>query len=163
MAKRGPKPKPLELHQRDGTHRKDRHISPDQQVQVLPLTNVPPPPPYFNQYAIVVYHTTAEELLAQGLLADIDVALFHSYCQEMGVYVEAQHELAAGDKIITIKKTGYQMPNPWIAVGNKALKNAKEIAVLFGITPSSRSSVTAAKKKQKTKIATILEMKNAAQ
>lgn len=161
MAPKGRKRKPVELHKRDGTHRKDRHISEADQVQVVQLTNVPAPPSYFNQYAITVYYLTAEELIAKGLLASIDANIFHAYCQEMGGYIEAQELLKTQDKIITIPKTGYQMPNPLIALSNKALKNAKDIAVLFGITPSARSSVTAATKKEKSKIASILELKKA--
>lgn len=161
MSPKGRKRKPVELHKRDGTHRKDRHLQPEEQVQVIQLTTVPPPPDYFNAFAIQVYHTTAQELIAKGLLATIDTSLFHAYCQEMGFYIESQELLKTADKVITIKKTGYQMPNPLIALSNKALKNAKDIAVLFGITPSARSSVTAATKKEKSKIASILELKKA--
>lgn len=55
----------------------------------------------------------------------------------------AHYEKAIGQRVpeIVTARSGYAMPNPWIAIANKALAALVKLWAELGLTPSSRSRV----------------------
>lgn len=143
MGARGPKPKPSALKKRDGTYKKCKQApseySPDQ------IETLAKPPTWLNKYAKDEYLKVGAVLLKDGLLATIDMNLFITYCQQMGIFIESQHVLKKEGRVVKTK-SGYSQPHPYVAIGNSAHQIAIKIAASFGITPSARTRVSAEKK-----------------
>lgn len=142
MSNAGRKPIPTEIKIQHGTFRADQSL-PDE-IKIAPVSELPQPPEYMigNDYAIKQWVLTTTELHKIGILVGIDLELLAIYCIEMATYIECKKL----SKPLVIKaRSGYQMPNPNISIGNKALGNALKIAPLFGITPSARTRIAAPK------------------
>ena len=56
----------------------------------------------------------------------------------------AHYEKAIANRLpeVVAARSGYLMPNPWIAIANKALAALVKLWVELGLTPSSRSRVS---------------------
>ena len=85
----------------------------------------------------------AQILFDAGLLSQIDRAALAAYCQAWGRWVKAEQELTKhGSVTLTIHGTMKQ--SPYVVVARDAMEELRKFAVEFGMTPSSRSRVTAA-------------------
>jgi P27 family predicted phage terminase small subunit len=62
-------------------------------------------------------------------------------CQQWSRYLEANGRVAASG-LVVMSPHKYPMPNPYIAIANKALGNCVKLWVELGLTPSARSRVT---------------------
>lgn len=148
MGARGPKPKPSAILKKKGTFKQSRSAKNEYSPSLL--EELPKPPTYFNKYAKSEYLKTGAILLRDGLLANIDLSMFESYCMQMGIYMEAQFILKKEGRV-SKAKSGYLMPHPYVSIGNKALEQANKIAASFGISPSARTRVSATKQEEKPK------------
>jgi P27 family predicted phage terminase small subunit len=63
-------------------------------------------------------------------------------CQQWSRYLEANSKVAAAGMVIK-SPSGYPMPNPYIGIANRALTHCTKLWAELGLTPSSRSRVTA--------------------
>jgi P27 family predicted phage terminase small subunit len=73
-------------------------------------------------------------------VTEADRAALIACCVEWAHYQKAiTHRLPE----IIKAPSGYAMPNPWIAIGNRALAALVKLWAELGLTPSSRSRVTA--------------------
>lgn len=63
-------------------------------------------------------------------------------CQQWSRYLEANGKIASAGMVVKAP-SGYPMPNPYLAIANKALGNCVKLWAELGLTPSSRSRVTA--------------------
>jgi P27 family predicted phage terminase small subunit len=86
------------------------------------------------------------ETLGHGHVTTVDRGTLIAYCLKYGQWIT--YERAAGlEEAIIAGKTGYLMPNPRIALANRAYTAMLKAAVELGITPSSRSRIVAAPSK----------------
>ena len=74
-------------------------------------------------------------------VTEADRSALVALCLEWDRYLEAREK--AYPRIIKAP-TGYAMPNPWLSVQTKALAACLKLWPELGLTPSSRSRVTAA-------------------
>ena len=85
----------------------------------------------------------SQELYDAGLLAKLDGGLLAALCQAWGHWVKAEKELAKhGSVTLTIHGTLKQ--SPYVVVARDAMEQYRKLAVEFGMSPSSRSRVSAA-------------------
>src|SRR5690606_6541487 len=85
----------------------------------------------------------SKELHRAGLLTSIDRAVLANYCQAWGRWVEAEEQLKKHGPIVK-SPSNYPIPNPYLAVANKAMQQMQRIMPELGMTPSSRSRINVA-------------------
>jgi P27 family predicted phage terminase small subunit len=78
-----------------------------------------------------------------GVLAEIDAAALAAYCEAYASWVDAVEKLRQFGKIVKAPKSGHPMPNPYVSIANQALDHMRKFGTEFGMTPSSRSRITA--------------------
>lgn len=89
------------------------------------------------------WRRVSAELYAQGLLTRVDRAALAGYCQAYGRWVRAEEALAQSSLVVKTV-AGNIIPNPYLAIANRAMDDMRRFMVEFGMTPSSRSRITAA-------------------
>jgi P27 family predicted phage terminase small subunit len=72
------------------------------------------------------------------------------YCLARGNVVAATEEMKTSTMTITTDK-GNEVQNPIIGILNRSIEISHKLATEFGMTPSSRSKVTATKTEKKSK------------
>lgn len=111
------------------------------------LETLPAAPDWLNEYAQDEWYIVATQLQKMGVLSEVDKGLLAGYCQNIGVYQKAQRILATGGWT-NETHNGFEVPSPWVAIGNKALDIAAKLGVQFGLTPSSRTRIPQPKPKE---------------
>lgn len=136
---RGRKPTPTALKIMRGNpgHR------PINEREATPTVKAPSAPPEMDDLARKEWRRMSKILLRNGLLTEVDRAAFAGYCVSWSQWMQA---LAQVQKLGAIVKSpnGFPIQNPYLAVANHALKTMQGFLVEFGMTPASRSRVTAA-------------------
>lgn len=141
MATAGPKTKPTNRKSDTGTLRKIRTVQ--NEMQPTQLNGIPPPPIEIENLprACQEWLKITTELHRLNMLVEVDMTILSQLCAETQTYFDARK--LSVPLIFKAPNSGYPMPNPHIAIANKALKNIREIAPLFGITPSARAKISA--------------------
>ncbi len=138
MATRGRKPKPTAMKVLEGNPGK----RPLNLAEPHPEKKLPDCPDWLEDEAKAEWERLAVPLYNIGLLTELDMAAFASYCQAYARWKEAEEFISQHGSIVKTK-TGYwqQVPQVSIARANQAmmLKAAAE----FGLTPSARSRIIA--------------------
>ena len=91
----------------------------------------------------------ALELYELGILSTIDRAALAAYCQAYGRWVEAEEQLRNIDGTMKLTETtsnGNIIQNPLVGIANKSLELMHKYLTEFGMSPSSRTRVSAKKK-----------------
>ena len=83
------------------------------------------------------------DTLSRGHVATVDRPTLMAYCLKVGQWQALEAEASAA-KFIVHAPSGYPMPNPLIAMANRALALMLRAAAELGLTPSSRSRVVLA-------------------
>ena len=85
-----------------------------------------------------------KQLEQLGILTEVDMAAFAGYCQAYARWKEAEEFIS---KHGTIVKTpsGYWQQVPQVSIAQSYLKIMNRFCEQFGLTPSSRSRITADK------------------
>lgn len=126
-----------------GTFRADRANpnEPDYPVKI------PEPPQHLNNLGRAEWDLMSKEFGKQGLLAQVDKACLASYCQLYGRWSQAEADL--NKSTLLIKTTsGNIIQNPLLGIANTALKLMNKCLLEFGMSPASRSKVSARKSKK---------------
>lgn len=132
----GRKPVPTRLRLARGSRR------PINLNEPKPKACKPRCPSHLSDEAKAEWKRISVHLAREGLLTQLDRTALALYCQAYGRWVEA--EAKAVEHGLVVKTTnGNAIPNPYLGVANKAAKQMLEILVEFGMTPSSRTRVTA--------------------
>ena len=109
-----------------------------------PEKRIPPCPKHLDGEAKKEWRRVTKELHALGLLTNVDRAALAAYCQNWSRWVKAEEELAKDDvELVLSTDKGYHHPNPWIGIANNAMKQMRVFLAEFGMTPASRSRVSA--------------------
>lgn len=83
-------------------------------------------------------------LLDLGLYTEVDRQALVRYCQAWGDWVVARRRLdETGGPVLRSESTGNLYQNPWYHVANRAWDQLEKAGGAFGMTPSSRTRVTA--------------------
>jgi P27 family predicted phage terminase small subunit len=127
----------------------------------LNLTEVRPPlkepkcPAHLNADAKKFWKVMVPELLENGLLTGLDGAALALCCQAYGRWVEAERAIRAAKAkaraegkpedtgLIVKTPKGYPIHSPFLAIANKAMEQVYQYLGMFGMSPASRSRVTA--------------------
>lgn len=142
----GRKPKPTNLKLIDGNPGK----RPLNGKEPKPKPVKPTCPTWLNVDAKKMWKCLEKELEKLGLLTNIDGQAFSAACQSYGIWVECERILQEKGRVVSIvrmNKDGnfigeYEQQRPEVSIGNTALKNFKVFCAEFGLTPSSRSSIS---------------------
>jgi P27 family predicted phage terminase small subunit len=152
----GPPPKPTHLKLVTGNPGR----RPLNKREPKPAAGVPSVPAHLSAPAKAEWRRISRALAKMGILTGIDRAALGAYCQAYADWTEAEKELAANGRVIntpgkTKTKTakdgsvteettgGYPVQSPWLPIRNRALELMHKFLTEFGLTPASRSRITA--------------------
>ena len=88
-----------------------------------------------------IYDELVETLPSKRNTAD--EKLLQAFAVEMATYEEASRNLVRSK--VTTRGTGGEMPSPWIAIRNQAIKNAQNIVKLLGVSELAKYEAPVAK------------------
>ncbi len=132
-----PKPKPVELKILEGNPGKRKLPEP-----IKPNKDSVTCPAHLSYSAKLEWNRIVPELKVLGLLTNIDRSALAAYCQAYGRWVEAEKVLKEKGPLHKTEK-GNIITSPMLWVANKALEQMHKFMVEFGMTPSSRTRISA--------------------
>ena len=149
--------KPTALKQLEGTYRKDRAVT----NEVQPTIEVGlAPPADLNEWGAKYWTDIMSEYGKIGLITKVDVGALHSVCYWFGLMNEAADIVSAKGLEVQVEKHTQRgdivmvtETNPMIAVADKAFKNYIAMCKEFGLTPASRTKISAPTKTDKDEFA----------
>jgi P27 family predicted phage terminase small subunit len=103
---------------------------------------VPTCPSHLSKEAKKEWRRVSKELLACGLLTSIDRAALAAYCTTYARWVEAELNIQKHGLVVRTQN-GNAIPNPYVGIANRALDLMHKFEIEFGMTPSSRSRLSA--------------------
>lgn len=151
--------KPTAMKIMEGTDRADRlnPNEPEPELVKIPTTA----PDYFEKEAKKEWDRSISKLMDMNVLAVADYALFEAYCVEYGRYVRLEKEIQREGEVIAVTdyfkgkdgepgsiKSESSAMNPKCRLRKEAHDSMVRLAQQFGLTPVSRSRVSAQKKKE---------------
>jgi P27 family predicted phage terminase small subunit len=149
-----PQPKkPTALKKLQGTDRKDR-ILPDEFKPTLEVKG--DIPDVLNEWGSKLWVDLFDEYSKFDLISRVDVGSLMVLCNEFGRYCEADDLLKAqGLEVVEdiLNRDGdivgqKKVINPLIKVVSDAFKNYKSMCTEFGLTPASRTKISAPPKEK---------------
>jgi P27 family predicted phage terminase small subunit len=143
MGKRGRQPKPSVLRVLEGNPGK-RKIN---KTEPRPPVCVPECPEWVSADARKYWGEVSEMLHNLGVLTSADIIALALLVDALAQYIGAKEDIAQrGDT--QVSESGYECPRPSVAIRNKSVETVVKILAHFGMTPSSRSSISIAKNKE---------------
>jgi P27 family predicted phage terminase small subunit len=112
-----------------------------------PEIRIPEAPHYLSKYAREEWARMAPLLFEMGLITEHDRSAFAMYCQAWGDHVKAEYMIRKGGHVITTTNGNF-IQSPWVGISNKAKLTAHKFLVEFGLTPASRTKVSAIEKEK---------------
>jgi P27 family predicted phage terminase small subunit len=106
-----------------------------------PQVRLPSAPTFLSEEGKREWKRTGRRLQSLGLMTEIDTSALAAYCQAWARWKEAEEMLNQFGAVI--KVGGSLQPSPYLSVANKAMAQMVKLLAEFGMTPSSRSRVTA--------------------
>lgn len=137
----GRKKLPTNLKVLKGTQRADR-LNPD---EPMPDPNIPEAPDFLSKEALIEWGRITTQLSKLGLITDIDMAALALYCQAWGRIVKYEKVISEEGELN--KDGSNTSPAMWIV--NKSYEQVYKFLTEFGMSPASRSKVSAKKQTQK--------------
>lgn len=138
----GRKPKPTALKLIAGNPGKrplNRH-------EPKPAPRVPACPDYLEGEARKEWDRITPILGGLGLLTDMDMAALAAYCETWAQYLAANEKVKRLGPVVRASQANpYPVISPYFTVASNALKQVRAFMAEFGMTPSSRSRIAAAK------------------
>lgn len=89
----------------------------------------------------------AQLLYDHGLLTEVDRGALAAYCQAYGRWVKAEREVTKHG-MTDWTAHGTLTVSPYVRIARQAMDDLRRLCIEFGLTPSSRSRVTAAETDQ---------------
>lgn len=144
------KRKPTKLKILQG--RAGHHPLPENEPE--PDVNIPAPPVHLSKIALEEWNRITPELEILGLISNIDRTALAAYCQCYGRWVQAEKQILKDAEehqntgFTDTTTNGNVIQSPLVGIANMALQLMHKYLTEFGMTPSSRSRVTASKKEK---------------
>jgi len=130
----GQKKRPTELRVLDGVSSEKR--------------GMPKPPIWLKAEAMKEWKRLAPELMAEGLLTEVDRGMLVLLCQSWADYVGAIQRIQKRGHVFTTPQ-GFRAKNPDITIMNEAFKHYFDACKQFGLSPMSRTKLKLRKPKVK--------------
>lgn len=143
-----PKPRPTKMKLLEGNP--GRRPIPSGEPQPPVSFKVPAPPKHLSKSAKKEWKDISKKLHRLGLLTEIDYSALALYCQSYGRWVDAEEKLLQTSMVVKTSN-GNPIHNPYLSIANTAMRDCHTYLTEFGMTPSSRSKVTATKQEKKSK------------
>jgi hypothetical protein len=145
--------KPTEIKKLQGTDRADRNL-PDEFKPSIEVNNQVPDG--LNEWGAKLWVDLFDEYSKFDLISRVDVGSLMVLCNEFGRYCEADDLLKAqGLEVVEdiLNRDGdivgqKKVINPLIKVVSDAFKNFKSMCTEFGLTPASRTKISAPPKEK---------------
>lgn len=134
----GRKPKPTALSIVQGNPGK----RPLPKNEPKPKAVAPNAPAVLSVEAKKHWRIVVKQLHASKLMTRLDIDALVIYCESYARWVDAVDQLREEGLIIKSPQ-GYSVQNPLLSISNKAFDQMRAMLVEFGMTPSSRTKVTA--------------------
>lgn len=142
MGQRGPKGKPTNLKLLEGNPGK-RDINKDEPKYDLSEKSEKAPP-WLGTAAKKEWKRVLPLLKKNGLVTDADYMALCAYCQSVDTWIEAE-KLKRAEGLVTTTSNGTEVQHPAVNVANSALNNVLKFGREFGLTPASRTGLSAEK------------------
>ncbi len=144
LARAGRRPKPSAIKRLEGNPGK-RKLN-DREPQ--PEKTAPPCPEWLEPDAKEEWNRLASHMEELGILTEVDMAAFASYCQAYARWKRAEEEMTTLGRTIVKTNSGYWQQVPQVAIAQSYLKIMTKAAAEFGLTPASRSRIIAGDTRQ---------------
>lgn len=144
MGQRGPAPKPTRLRIIEG-NRSKRPLPKD---EPQPQVGRPQYPRWLISEARSEWKRIVPELMRLGLLTLIDRAALAGYCQAYARWQQAERILTK-EGLTFVGDNGDIKQRPEVAIAQKSLQQVKAFCQEFGLTPASRTRISAPKQPEK--------------
>jgi P27 family predicted phage terminase small subunit len=106
---------------------------------VKALGKVPPAPKHLSRVAGCEWRRLAKELFEYGKLTPENLKALEMYCQNYAIWRECEKKVEDEGRVTVATKSGYKMPHPAVAIGNKAQDAAmKWLKVLRDTHPAKK-------------------------
>ena len=128
---RGRKPKPAGMSARN-----------PERLDGASAAKLPACPKHLQGEARKEWRRLGKRLIECGLFADIDAGALALYCQAWARWVEAEEKLTEYGTVVKAP-SGFLQQSPYLSIANKAMDQMTRLLVEFGMSPSSRSRVSA--------------------
>lgn len=141
-------PLPTRVHELNGNPSK-LDLEARKSTEPQPAVAIPAAPAHLDADAAAEWRRMSAELESLGLLTQIDRAALALYCSAWGRLVQAERELKRSGLVVTTK-SGYQQKSAWLTIADTAWTQVLKACAEFGLSPASRSRVTAQPKEDTT-------------
>lgn len=111
----------------------------------MPDPCIPEPMSTTTGLALEEWKRITPILARLGLMSDLDLVALAMYCDAVRTWREAQALLECEGLVIETTN-GNVIQNPLLGIRNTAIETARKLLVQFGMSPSSRASVTVSEK-----------------
>ena len=137
---RGRRPKPTALKRAAGNPGK-RALN---HAELQPPEGLPTCPPHLSDVAREEWDRVARVLYEMGVLTVVDRAGLAAYCQAYATWWRMERDIEENGDVQFNARSGLESARPQVAMRDKALDTMRRFLVEFGLTPSSRTRVSAA-------------------
>src|SRR5262245_35831567 len=139
--RRGTKPKPTARRKLEGNPGRRPFNVQEPQLPPLPPIDALPTELLGDAVASAEWARLVPLLRRARAISEGDRSALLALCQQWARYLDANGRVATAGMVIKAPTSGYPMPNPYIAIANKALGNCVKLWAELGLTPSARSRV----------------------
>lgn len=133
---RGRRPLPSAVHKLNGNPGKRK--APAREPR--PKAGLPSAPAELGKEGRLEWERVGAELLTLGLVSAVDRAALAGYCFAWERALKAQRKLKREGETITTTR-GNVIQHPSLGIYNRAMKQLREFAIEFGMTPAARRRV----------------------
>ncbi|WP_026523292.1 phage terminase small subunit P27 family [Butyrivibrio sp. MB2005] len=139
MSTKGRKPKPTAIKVLEGNPGK-RKLNKN---EIVPEKGkLPKCPDWLEDEAKAEWDRLCKNLFELGILTELDLMPFASYCQAYARWREAEEFISQHGTIVKTK-SGYWQQVPQVSISHQNQKIMMQAASEFGLTPSARSRIIA--------------------
>lgn len=141
MGKRGFAPKPTRIEELQGRPGKRPVNRKEPQPAQGPM---PRAPHWLSEEAKREWRRVARQLHAIGLLTTLDGDALAMYCETLATWKRAEGQVRAKGEVVKTTN-GNIIQNPYLAIANRAKRDALVLMREFGMTPSARTRISVEK------------------
>ena len=138
MATRGRKPTPPAIKVLEGNPGK----RPMNDQEPKPVKKAPACPKWLDAEARKEWRRLAKKLEALGVLTDLDMGVFATYCNAYARWKEADEFISQHGTVVRTP-SGYLQQLPQVSIAQTYAKLMNKCAEQLGLTPSARSRIIA--------------------
>jgi P27 family predicted phage terminase small subunit len=132
---------PPETYPAEITRRKPREASLEQQ-RAPSRSAMPDCPPELGPVAKQEWDRLAAQLGPLRMITHLDRAALASYCAAYALWAEATQAIQTYGAMVK-SPSGYPVQSPYVSIANRQTEIMMRIASEFGLTPASRSRISA--------------------